>query len=123
MSKGNPHPNLSTRFKPGQSGNPKGRPKDSLTLTDVLRELGQIEDVEIRKGTPKISRKEALGHKMWNMALSGKAEVARYIYDRLDGKPTQEIKVSSSMPIDAVVHVHVEGFEIEHGELDDIDSE
>lgn len=121
MSKGNPNPNKSTRFKPGQSGNPKGRPKGTLSLTDVLRQLGEIEDVEIRRGEPKISRKEALGHKLWNMALSGKSEIARYIYDRLDGKPTQEIKVHNDTPIDAAVYVHIEGFQIERSELDDID--
>jgi hypothetical protein len=107
MSMGNPNPSPSTRFKPGESGNPKGRPKGTLTLTEVLRQLGEIEDVEIRKGQPKIARKEALGHKMWNMALSGKADIARYIYDRLDGKPTQEIKVQSDAAIDAPIVLHV----------------
>ena len=107
MSQGNPNPSPETRFKPGQSGNPRGRPQGTLSLTDVLRKLGDIEDVEIRKGEPKIPRKEALGHKMWNMALSGKADIARYIYDRLDGKPTQEIKVQSDAAMDAPIILHV----------------
>jgi hypothetical protein len=85
----------------------------------VLRELGEIEDIEIRKGKPKISRKEALGHKMWNMALSGKADIARYIYDRLDGKPTQEIKVQSDVAIDAPVIISLGGVTIEREDRDD----
>lgn len=93
-------------FKPGQSGNPSGRPKVGPTLTDILRELGDLEDVEIRRGEM-VARKVALGHKMWNMALQGKTEVMRYIYDRVDGKPTQEIKVASNIEIDAPIHLHV----------------
>jgi hypothetical protein len=95
-------------FQKGQSGNPSGRPKSpNKTLTQILEEVGEIEDVELKRGQNKIARKEALAHKMWNMALSGKENVARYIYDRIDGKPTQEIKVGGNVKIDAPIHLHI----------------
>lgn len=101
----NPNPNPATRFKKGQSGNPKGRPKGGKSLTDILREVGEIEDV--KHNGEIIARKTALAHKMWSLALQGKPEVMRYMYDRLDGKPTQEIKVNSDASIDAPIHLHV----------------
>lgn len=42
---GNPNPNLSTRFQPGVSGNPSGRPKG--TMKDYLRrKLIEMSDEE-----------------------------------------------------------------------------
>ena len=38
-----------TRFKPGKSGNPKGRPKHVRNLkTDILEELGEV--IRVREG-------------------------------------------------------------------------
>jgi hypothetical protein len=104
-------------FKPGQSGNPNGRPKVGPTLTDILKELGDLEDVEFRRGEM-VTRKEALGHKMWNLALKGNEQIAKYIYDRIDGKPTQEIRVGNHLRIDAPIHLHI-GAKIERVNEDD----
>jgi len=74
-------------------------------MTEILRELGEIEDV--RHNGLMIARKVALGHKMWSLALQGKDQTMRYMYDRLDGKPVQEVKVNSNVEIDAPIHLHV----------------
>jgi hypothetical protein len=42
-------PPMHTRFQPGKSGNPKGRPKSSCDLTAALREV-LSETVEINEG-------------------------------------------------------------------------
>jgi len=44
---------------------------------------------------------------MWSLALQGKDQTMRYMYDRLDGKPVQEVKVNSNVEIDAPIHLHV----------------
>ena len=60
-------------FKPGQSGNPGGRPK-SRALTDALEQTID---------------KHELGEKLWALALKGDMQAIKYIYDRIEGTPTQ----------------------------------
>lgn len=40
MAKGNPSPNMATRFKPGHSGNPGGLPKPVREIREMCREHG-----------------------------------------------------------------------------------
>jgi hypothetical protein len=74
-------------------------------MTEILRDQGEIEDVKHQGAM--IARREALAHKMWALALSGKPEVMRYMYDRIDGKPVQEVKVRTDAAIDAPVYLIV----------------
>lgn len=69
-----------TSWKPGQSGNPAGRPKKGETLTDTLRGL--------------VDRK-ALGEKLVALALEGNVAALKYVYDRVDGMPRQHIEMSN----------------------------
>ncbi len=60
------------RFKPGQSGNPKGRKKGSISLEDViLKEL--LSKVKIREGDKehKVTKISALIKSRTNTALKG----------------------------------------------------
>lgn len=77
-------------FKPGQSGNPKGRPKKAYCITDILREQGEIRDVNTEQG--RITRAEAIAQRLWLMAMKGDIAALKYIYDRIDGKPLQQIQ-------------------------------
>ena len=72
-------------FKKGESGNPKGRPKKEVCLTDILREQGELKDVEY--GGEKITRAEALAKKLYALAMSGDVNAIKYIYDRAEGRP------------------------------------
>ena len=83
-------PKEDTQFKPGQSGNPKGRPLKEYCLTDILREQGNSEDIETTDGK-KISRKAAIAQKLWEMAMDGDVTAMKYVYDRIDGKPRESI--------------------------------
>ena len=63
-----------TRFKPGQSGNPKGRPKGAKGLNTIVREsLGGKLAVRTSEGTRKISKIEAVLQKTLEKALKGDA--------------------------------------------------
>ena len=61
-----------TRFKPGQSGNPAGRPRGSRNLRTAIREALQ-EKVVIREGgrTRKLSKMDAIIQVALNKGLKG----------------------------------------------------
>ncbi len=80
------------KWEKGKSGNPKGRPKKEYCLTDILKEQGNIADVETPAGM--ITRKNAIAKKLWAMAMSGDVAALKYLYDRVDGKPMQQIEAN-----------------------------
>ncbi len=82
-----------TRFQPGQSGNPGGRPKNQ-SLTAVLRELLE----QIPKGdTAKL--KERIVKALLDKALRGDTRALDIIFDRSDGKVTLPIGGDKENPI------------------------
>ena len=67
-------------FLPGSVGNPKGRPKLGEALTDVLRE--------------RIDKQE-IADKLLAMAREGNVTALKYVFDRIDGMPSQHIEMSN----------------------------
>jgi len=70
-----------TRFKPGESGNPKGRPRRSRNMRTLLQE-GLKSKVTIREGDKmrKVSKAEAIAMKLLADAAAGKpAAVAKVL--------------------------------------------
>jgi len=73
-------PPVASRFKPGQSGNPKGRPKGTLNLkTDLRNELS--EKIQIREGqrSLKVSKQRAMLKALVSEALKGDARAANVV--------------------------------------------
>lgn len=65
-------PPIATRFKPGQSGNPKGRPKAAKGLGTIVRDtMTQKVAVRTPSGAKRISRIEAALHKTVELAMKG----------------------------------------------------
>lgn len=75
-------------FKPGQSGNPAGRPRVPDCLTDCLR---AVADEPARAGQTKA---QALAAVLWRKALAGDLRAAAIIYDRCDGRPGQRVELA-----------------------------
>jgi hypothetical protein len=65
-------PPVHSRFKPGQSGNPKGRAKGSLNLRTILKQVSN-EQILIREGDRprRMSRMEALVRTTFSRAFKG----------------------------------------------------
>lgn len=77
-------------FQPGQSGNPKGRPK-SITLSEAYRKmLAEVDETDEHKRT----RAEVLAEQMYTKAKSGDVSAFREIADRVEGKARQTITIS-----------------------------
>lgn len=65
-------PPKATQFQPGQSGNPKGRPKGAKSLNKLLLEtLGASISVRTANGTRRITRIEAVLQKTLEQAMKG----------------------------------------------------
>ena len=88
-----------TQFKKGQSGNPKGRPKGSSSLNDILRRIG-IEELE---GTD-MTKDEAIMRKVYKLAFEGQPWAVQFIADRKEGKPHQSVDITEHAP-DEVVEI------------------
>lgn len=96
------------RWVKGQSGNPKGRPGKGESLTEILREYGHKEMTLRGK---KLPLKEHLAHTVYMAVILGHrlvenkkitlndavwADILKWLYDRVDGKPTENLRVGSS---------------------------
>jgi hypothetical protein len=70
-----------TKFKPGKSGNPGGRPRGSRNLATLFRaEMSEIVDGDPRK----ISRLEAIIKAQADLAVKGDPRAAQAIINRFE---------------------------------------
>lgn len=82
-----------TKFKPGESGNPAGKPKGTRNLSTILKEF--LEE-EIDQDGSKIVLKDAIVRKLIKKANSGNLRAIQEIFDRTEGKAKQEIRLDST---------------------------
>ena len=87
-------PPEATRFKPGKSGNPKGRPRGSANLaTDLCAELG--EQITVREGgqARRVSKQRALIKSLMAKALQGDVRATTALlalYARVISEPPED---------------------------------
>jgi hypothetical protein len=89
---------IDTRFKPGQSGNLKGRPKGSKSLSTRLKEY--LDGARI--GEEKLKRKQVADEVIENLvkkATGRKSDASLHaidmVFDRTEGKVPQGVQVQS----------------------------
>lgn len=69
------------QFKPGQSGNPKGRPKKGYSITEAFKAMFAAQ--------PEV--KAQLVQSIKEKALKGDPAAQKMIWEYMDGKPKQPI--------------------------------
>lgn len=84
---------IPARFKPGQSGNPKGRPKGIISLKKLIRQV--LEEKIVTDDGNKVVRGLLIVKAMIEKAESGDVSAFRAICERLEGMPTQAIDVTA----------------------------
>lgn len=88
MSNANPSPE--TRFKSGQSGNLKGKPKGTLSFKTVIKQLLELEDID--ESGDRIANIVAMTKKVMDRAKKGDIRAYEVLADRSEGKPVQKIE-------------------------------
>ena len=90
--KKSPRDNLKGPWKPGQSGNPKGRPVGSYSIIDVIRK-------RLMELTPDKKRTfmDALGDKIISGAMNGSEASQRLILNYLEGMPKQGLDIKHNL--------------------------
>jgi len=97
-------PSNRSTWKPGQSGNPRGRPSAGLELSPIIAELLEYTERRatvrsIRDAPENVKRKYRLAERIINDALAGQASAQRLILQYLDGVPAQRIEVNHEPPV------------------------
>jgi hypothetical protein len=84
-----PSVGLATQFKPGQSGNPGGRPKKT-PIADACRELLNKPAPDDPSGR---SYAELIAERLVAKAIAGDIRAAQELADRSEGKARQSIEI------------------------------
>jgi Family of unknown function (DUF5681) len=88
-----PFPNRETQFKPGQSGNPGGRPR-GVSLTKLISGLLEKEEFQ---GVSLEGRKvaDALAFVIVKKAIEGDYRFVELVMNRIDGKVPNTIAIDT----------------------------
>ncbi|WP_456237665.1 DNA methyltransferase [Geminicoccus flavidas] len=84
-------PPVHTRFRPGQSGNPRGRPKSSLNL-DTLLQQELAEKILVREGNKalRVSKKQAMVKSLVAKALKGEVRAIQLLMAMLQQQEAKQ---------------------------------
>jgi len=80
---------LRPRWKPGQSGNPAGRPKKQICITTLTAEYLLTIPESLPDGIPNTKKKtwaQLTAEKLVHQAVGGDTPAMRELLDRIDGK-------------------------------------
>lgn len=94
-------PPVASRFRKGASGNPKGRPKGSPSLQDLMaREARRHVKVKTADGVEAVPKIDVLVRKLYAKALEGDLGASRLIMQSLTGLDDRREEDAAVDPID-----------------------
>jgi len=97
-------------FKPGQSGNPKGRPKKDVSLTSLLKKyLDEVPSVKIGdKVNTELTWRQLIVQAWLVGAYRGNATLFKELIERLEGKVAQPITGGEGEPLlQPIIYLHM----------------
>jgi hypothetical protein len=124
MAKKNTNADHLPKWKPGQSGNPNGRPRNAVST--ILKELGDQQEIEFditltdKDGNEKNSKGKItagegstintmLAVKLMHMAMQGNLRAMTELLDRTEGKPRMSIEHSGEITQNTIPPVKIDG--------------
>ncbi len=90
-------------FKPGQSGNPNGRPKGSKNFTTLFEKAVKEVAKKLELGEDPDSVEVEIIKRGIKEALAGKYPFYKDIFDRIYGQPKGNIELEGK-----VIHIHID---------------
>lgn len=91
-------PKVSTSYKKGQSGNPKGRPPQGYSITEWFKNM--------LNSRPEV--KDAIGNSILKKALEGDTTAQKLVWNYLDGMPLQKNETDITSGGDKIEGIVVE---------------
>lgn len=82
------NPNPPNQFKPGESGNPKGRPPKEWTMSAMYK---QAAEEASETGEPKY---KIVARKLLELAEKGDMQAIKELGNRIDGMPKQSVELT-----------------------------
>lgn len=80
-------------WKPGESGNPNGRPPKNRALSDLLRVALS------HKGEDGITLRVAMTQKLAEMAAAGDLDAIKVVLERIDGKVPDTLNLNHKQQV------------------------
>lgn len=79
-----------TRFKPGQSGNPKGRPKGSKNLaTELQQQLRKMVTITVDGKPKRMTVQEVIARRLANDSMKGTTKAIELLIKLASAKPDE----------------------------------
>ncbi len=98
-------PSREHQYKPGNSGNPGGRPRGISLVRELLDELASTAPTVDGPGGEETTRARRVVREWLRLAIQGDLSAIRMMIEHVDGKPKQAIALEAVDTIkDALIH-------------------